>query len=193
MRGRLAIVVVALLGATSCANSAVGAGAGAAPGTSPAPDFPKIDWSNPFGVSAASVGDVSGELAFTPKVPADLGNYVSISASDPSSTDRPDRVLAWVYNDATYGQFFVEELLPTETQNQLETSVSCQPGEVGCDTTGSSLVTIRGGVTALLIYAPPDWSVATALVWLEGGLEYIVMGPRSSLTDHQVLSIAKNV
>jgi hypothetical protein len=54
-------------------------------------------------------------------------------------------------------------------------------------------VSIRGGITALLIEALPGRAAATSLVWLEGNLEYLVMGPRNTLSGQQELDIAANI
>lgn len=52
---------------------------------------------------------------------------------------------------------------------------------------------IRDGIVALLIYAPPDRAIATSITWMEGGLEFTVMGPRSTFTDQAALTIANAI
>jgi hypothetical protein len=79
------------------------------------------------------------------------------------------------------------------TQDQLEQLASCQPGETGCNTEGWSLVTIRGGISGLLINAPPERSVATSVTGLEDSMEFVVMGPRDRLTGDQAIHIANRV
>jgi hypothetical protein len=195
MKRWIPLLVFSVLTLAGCAKLYSARSDRAAPTSTPSirPDIPSIDWMNPLGKTSASVGAVSGELNFTPQAPANLGNPVTISVSDPQAIDPADRAIAWVYNSPSYGQFFVEERLPTMNQQQLEDLATCHAGETGCNTTGWSLVSIRGGITALLIYAPPGRAAATSLVWLEGNLEYLVMGPRNTLSGQQELDIAANI
>jgi hypothetical protein len=53
--------------------------------------------------------------------------------------------------------------------------------------------TIRGDNTGILIYAPPERSVATSVTWLEDSVEFVVMGPRDRLTGDQAIHIANRV
>ncbi len=195
MRGSIALLVIGPLVLSACAR------AGSRAGTSSlstsieseavSPDFPPISWNDPLGYQPDSLASAESDLAFTPVVPAGLGDSAAISENDPSETPKSDRSLAFVYDDLKYGgTYFVEESIPTLTQNHLEDLATCQPGETGCSTKGWSLVTIRDGVTALLIYAPREVSEATSLTWIENDIMFVVMGPRDSLTDSNALAIA---
>jgi hypothetical protein len=188
----IALLVIGLLVFTACGTE-VGPRL-ANTEASVRPDFPPISWNDPLGYQPDSLSSAEADLAFPPIVPADLGDPVAISETDPSRTPKADRALAFVYDDPTYGgRYYVEESVPTITQKHLEDLVTCQPGETGCSTKGWSLVTIRHGLTALLIYAPSEVSEATSLMWIENGVMFIVMGPRDSLTDSDALSIAAAV
>ncbi len=194
-RGSIALLVIGTLVFTACARARTGAGASAAPtsteSASVRPDFPPISWNDPLGFQPDSLSSAEADLAFTPLVPADLGDPAAISETDPSQTPKGDRALAFVYDDPKYGgRYYVEESVPTLTQKHLEEQATCQPGESACTTKGWSLVTIRDGVTALLIYAPSQASEATSLSWIEKGVMFIVMGPRDTLTDSDALAVA---
>ena len=91
------------------------------------------------------------------------------------------------------GDYFVREMVPTMTQEQLEQLATCQPGEAGCSTEGWSLQTIRGGISALVIYAPESVTVATSVTWLEDGVQFTLMAPRSTLSDEGAIALANKV
>ena len=156
-------------------------------------DIPKIDFDHPLGTKVASSDVAARHLPFPPRQPEGLGKPVRIEITDPRTTPRADREVAYVFHDVTYGTFFVRESATTMTQDQLQQLASCQPGETGCNTEGWSLVTIRGGITGLLIYAPPERSVATSVTWLEDSVEFVVMGPRDRLMGDQAIHVANRV
>jgi hypothetical protein len=79
------------------------------------------------------------------------------------------------------------------TQDQLEQLATCQPGETGCSTEGWSLRPIRRGITGLVIYAPENMSVATSVMWLEDGIQYTLMGHRSTMTAARAIAIADQI
>jgi hypothetical protein len=181
VRRSIALIVIGLLVFPACARARTGAGKSAAPtsteSASVRPDFPPISWKDPLGYRPDSLSSAEADLALTPVVPADLGDPAAISETDPSQTPKGDRALAFVYDDPKYGgRYYVEESVPTLTQKHLEDLATCQPGETGCSTKGWSLVAIRHGLTALLIYAPSEVSEATSLMWIENGVMFIVMG-----------------
>jgi hypothetical protein len=190
----IALLVIGTLVFTAGARSRNGAAANATrTGTDSAtvrPDFPPISWNDPHGYRPDSLSSAEADLAFAPVIP-ELGDPSAISETNPSQTPKADRALAFVYDDPKYGgRFYVEELVPTLTQEHLEELATCQPGETGCSTMGWSLFTIRDGVTALLIYAPSEVSEATSLMWIENGIMFIVMGPSNSSTDSDALAVA---
>jgi hypothetical protein len=156
------------------------------------PDLPTIDWQNPLGTLATSFHEARSGLAFDPHVP-DLGTPEAISILDPDSAGRLERSIAFVYSDAELGEYYVHESLPTMTQDQLEQLATCQPGETGCSTEGWSLKPIRSGITGLVIYAPESVSVATSIMWLEDGIQYTLMGPRSTMTGAHAIAIADQI
>ncbi len=133
-------------------------------------------------------------MAFDPTFP-NLGTPQAISTNDPQSVhvQRKDRSIAFVYADPEIGEYYVLEDLPTMTQDQLEQLVDCQPGEVGCSTEGWSLQPIRTGITALVIYAPQSLSVATSVTWLEGEVQYTLMGPRPTMAEETAIEIADRI
>jgi hypothetical protein len=183
---RIACVASVLLFFVACANEPTGVRT--APEESSVaepPDIPSIEWTDPHGTLAASLEEAKAELPFEPQVPK-LGKADAISVI-------PGSDIAWVYTDPKIGQYYVDENIPTETQAQLEQAATCQPGETNCSTEGWSLQTIRKGTTALVIYAPEERSVATSVTWIEGGLEFTVMGPRSTMTEASALDVANNV
>jgi hypothetical protein len=156
------------------------------------PDLPRIDWQNPLGTLATSFQEARSGLAFDPQVP-DLGTPETISIFDPDAVGRRERSIAFVYTDPEIGEYYVLERLPTMTQDQLEQLATCQPGETGCSTEGWSLRSIRSGFTGLVIYAPENMSVATSVMWLEDGIQYTLMGHRSTMTAERAITIADQI
>jgi hypothetical protein len=157
-----------------------------------AADLPAIDWQNPLGTIATSLHGARSGLAFDPEVP-NLGAPEAISILDPEHLDRTDRSIAFVYADPEIGDYYVQEGVPTMTQEQLEQLATCQPGETGCSTEGWSLQPIRNGIRALVIYAPESISVATSVMWLEDGIRFTLMAPRSTMSADRAVAIADRI
>ncbi len=128
-------------------------------------------------------------LPFSPIVPPnDVGNSPTLIAADPNIWDKPDRDIAWLYQDAQ-GPFAVIEHVAKKTEQQLEAAATCQPGETGCSTEGWSLGKLSGGHTALVI----DASTAVSVDWLQGSVEFLVIGPGDSFKVDQAMSIANEM
>ena len=166
------------------------------PGWSPSPEaLPTVDWSNPLpmSISEPSQAAAAADLSFSPVVPSFDGPPVATFVSDPAQFPADKRAIVWVFKSSSYGQYAVEEMPPTMTQQELEQLATCQVGETGCDTTGWTLVDLNDGTTALEIFAPTSRSVVTSATWLRGGIQYIVEGPRASLTASQALAISNGI
>jgi hypothetical protein len=188
---RIGLLAVALLLGTACANAPatdVGPRASSEATETIAPDLPTINWKNPLGKIEKSLDEARSQVAFDPQ-PPNLGTPEAISVDDPEGFG----TIAFVYADPEIGEYCVHELLPTMTQDQLEQLATCQPAETNCSTEGWSLEPIRKGVTALVIYGPETRGVATSVTWLEGGLQYTLMGPRSTMTQERAIEIANQV
>jgi hypothetical protein len=192
---RISLVAAALVLAAGCANGPVNDDV---PRTSSdaiglaGADLPPIDWQNPLGTIATSLQNARSGLVFDPQVP-NLGAPEAISILDPAHVDQKDLSIAFVYADPAIGEYYVQEGVPTMTQDQLEQLATCQPAETGCSTEGWSLQPIRNGVTALVIYAPEGVSVATSVMWLEEGIQYRLMGPRSTMTAERAIEITAQI
>jgi hypothetical protein len=186
------MLVVGAILLSSCANATPPVSGDASSDYAPSGRMP-IDFANPLGTVVSSISEVDASLPFSAVEPRNLGQYEAISASDPATTPMQDRSVAFVFAGTKYGQYFIQESKPTLSQQELNDLAECQPGETGCSTAGWSLVSIRRGVTALLIYAPAEVSEATSLTWLEGDIMFVVMGPRNALSDADALSIAEGI
>jgi hypothetical protein len=186
------LLVIGTILLSSCANATPSL-SGEASSDNGSRGLMPIDFANPLGTVVSSISVADSFLPFLAIEPRNLGQYEAISATDPATTPMRDRSVAFVYAGSTYGQYFVQESKPTLTQDELNDLADCQPGETACSTVGWSLVSIRKGVTALLIYAPAEVSEATSLTWLEGDIMFVVMGPRNTLSDSDALSIAEGV
>lgn len=80
----------------------------------------------------------------------------------------------------------VEELSQT-TQKELESLAGCDPS-TGCQ--GSwSIVQLATGLNALLIQG----EASTALIWLDNGMRFTVMGPPSTFTPASAEQIANTL
>lgn len=162
----------------------VGAGAPAPP-----------NWTNPIlGVPVGSVDEAKAQLAFSPLVPQGLGTatiHVQLGSSDIRS-----RPIAFIYDHASYGRIVVREWLPNKSPAEYEAWLQSIPGKAaadpGADQPGaghSELVTIRGGIVALLT-EPDDGSIAD-LRWVERGLVLHTSGP--ALNRERVIAIANSL
>jgi hypothetical protein len=192
---RIGFLAAALVLSVGCANGpAIDDVLKASSDTTQAmtPDLPTIDWQNPLGTLATSFHEARSGLAFDPHVP-DLGTPEAISILDPDHVEKKDLSIAFVYVDPEIGEYYVHESLPTMTQDQLEQLATCQPGETGCSTEGWSMQPIRSGIGALVIYASESVSVATSVMWLEDGIQYTLMGPRSTMTAARAIAIADQI
>jgi hypothetical protein len=181
----IAIAIVLLTNA-GCAEQA--AGPRAEPSAPVAPPGRTINWDQPLtgGVIINSLQEAEGQLGFTPVEPTKLGTPKKILITDPASSERPDRAIAWVYDHPVFGRFFVAEAMTTLSQDDLEALVKCGEGEAGCDSSGFSLVPIRGDVKALLNEGP----VSVNITWLEASVIYRVAGPAETLSTADVIAIA---
>lgn len=148
------------------------------------------DWSRPL-TNGIAIHDLSeAKLGFVPDPPSQaLGEAETIFQTSPDGTSLKDRAIAWVFESPAVGLFSVIEQLPTLTQSELESLVACGVDEAGCDASGFALVSVRDGVQALF----NTGSASTSVRWLEAGLQYVVVGPSSTLTRDEVIQIANDL
>jgi hypothetical protein len=136
-----------------------------------------------------TLAEAATVLPFSPVAPpAGVGPSAMLIVSDPNTVDKQDRGIAWLYQDAS-GPFAVIERTAEKTEQDLEAAVTCQPGELGCSTEGWSLGKLSGGQTALVI----DGNMAVSVDWLQNSIEFLVVGPASSFSLDQAMSIANEM
>jgi len=155
------------------------------------PMWPNVWESDPeLGRVPMTLAEATSSLPFAPIVPPEeVGASPTLTASDPDRFPKKDRGLAWLYKDAA-GPFAVIEGVAGEGAEQLlEKAATCQPGETGCSTVGWSLGTLPGGHTALVI----NGSAATSVAWVQGPVEFLVIGPAESFSPAQAMSIANEM
>ena len=134
-------------------------------------------------------GEAASHLAFDPVVPEALGEPLRLVMTTPdvAGTRKEDLAFAVVYDHPDYGRFYIVQAVPQTTQAELESLAGCDPSQ-GCEGEWS-LVTIRSGVTALLIEGP----VANSVIWLEDGVRFDVVGPAETFSAEEVLEVANRV
>lgn len=183
---------------------------------------PPVDpgiWKNPLGDDGVQVSSVSeANLVYSPAVPDELDDARSIVATKASEAEPAFRKIAWVFDDAKYGPFFVQEEIAeaVAAQSELEAMGTATPGctpitpedpegdatsGTRCISEGFSLVEIRDGISALLVQGPE----VTSVTWVEPvsssdqdaldsfrnpGLLIAVVGPSSTFSGEFAVEVA---
>jgi hypothetical protein len=188
-----------------------------------APPVPAELWTNPLGATGEQVASVSSAaLQYSVLDPTDqIGSPDSILVSDPAQVDQAERQIAWVYSDGKYeSQFFILERAVEAKAAQAEyeslgkatpgcssvtvTIAGTEAGGIECNSDAFSLVSLPGGIEALLAAGPE----VTSLTWVEPliakdsdtfskfvdpGLEVKIMGPASTLSSDEATAIASSL
>ena len=175
---RLTLIAVAVaVASTSC---------GVAGG--PEKYLPAPDWSKPLLPNTERVPSIAAaatRLPFKPRASSAIVAESKIFAM--AGPPRKFPGLDLVVDDPHYGRFQVMEQGSDITQAQLEAVGRCDPSE-GCDD-GWDLVTIRGGIRALLDSGP----VTTTIEWLDRGIRFTVEGPSDTLSGDEATAIANTL
>jgi hypothetical protein len=157
---------------------------------------PPTDWDNPIdGQRVGSSTEARAFLAFDSYEPKGLGVakavFLTPIGAAEKAADRMNRVIAYVYDDSSFGRVVViEEILrtsPREYQDAVDALVANDgsPSQSG----RAEKVSIRGGNTALLTTNAEG--TRSSIRWIEGNRIIIVRGPQ--LTRQQCLTIAENL
>jgi hypothetical protein len=165
------------------------------PGASPLEDPGSFEWYDPLSVMGVEVDDPTGLVTFTPVPPPDsVGSIVKIEVNDPEKFPVDLRGVVWVV-ESDSSVFDVSESSTTMTQEGLEALASCQPTETGCDTTGWSMANIGLATPVLVIDGSRTAPLAqgTSVTWVEGGIQFRVMGPTASLLASDAEEIARAI
>jgi hypothetical protein len=161
-----------------------------------------IDWTNPYpGQTEADQSAAASDVSFKPVQPQ-YGSPEQIVVSDPKRVPEEDRVLAYVYDDSTYGHYMV---LETVAENKVGTAsadwkqlvASCRP-ETGCDATfhfvtlngSQGLVGQPGGGSASSDASGPSQPGAW-VEWVENGVYMDLIS--ESMTSNDVASLAQKI
>jgi hypothetical protein len=174
----LALAVLTVLGA-ACKHSSGGLGADES-----------FSWTHPFrgkGVEVATAADAMSKTSFNLDVPKPLGTMHIFLSPYTDAQGRSDAVW-FVIQSPKFGIVWIGESAPDVPDDaerlasyQDRVAQNGQPGVLSV----AEIVTVRGGVTALLGVSPDG--VAT-LQWVENQTQVDVQGP--TLTRAQVLDIA---
>jgi hypothetical protein len=150
-----------------------------------------FNWQYPLvnGMKTDDLADASKALAFSPVAPDDLGKPTAIWVTDPESAAVDDRVLALVYIDPTYGEYWVLESHTTATKVASTLVANCT-GENGCEADKVALVTLESGDEASV--QRQETTVQNAR-WVHNSVMYTVMGPATTMSWDAVLVIANSV
>lgn len=165
------------------------------PLASPEPP-PPLDFEhplNPYGIEVETSQEAS--LSFTPQNPPDsIGAVIRIVATDPTKLDESASAIVWVLQ-GQHSEFELAESAPGLTQSQLEELSYCHQDEVGCSTSGWSLIDIGAPGSALLVDGSKATlgSSATSVTWIDHDVKFVVIGPVETLTAADAISIAEQV
>ncbi len=163
---------------------------GVLPPSPRAGDLP-IDWNaSPLvnGQPAASLAVAASDLTFTPREPAQMGPPVEILVTAPTGSTPASRVVAFVYQDPSYGRFWLIEQESQTSQTELEALAStCDPTQ-GCEGTWS-LQPLGDGTNALSI----SGQQANGLFWLRNGVLFNVLGPPGTFSMTAAIKVANSI
>jgi hypothetical protein len=159
-------------------------------GLSETPEAP--NWTDPVtgGVTVDSSSDA--DVSFHPAdPPTPIGEVQRIETSDPTAVPLDFRGIVWVLTDGST-VFNLAERSPTMSQDELEDFATCQPEETGCSAAGWSLVDIGTGSPALLIDGASTRlpASATSIMWLEGDVQFEILGPVQGLSAESAVAKA---
>lgn len=153
----------------------------------PPPSSIPLVWNEPIFNPLEQVNgeQASSHLSFQARIPEGLGQPRQILVTHPDSADRPDRVLALVYEHAQFGIFDAIQALSETNQEDLEAiAMQCLPA-TGCEAE-ASIEEVDQGVRALLLEGPR----ATSITWLRGKVRFDVLGPSDTFTRERAIEIA---
>ena len=190
-RNALWLAGVLIFGVVSCGPQEPTGGSATAP-TSQQPFWQRPpasgqDWKDPImGEEMSSIADAAKNLGFEPLVPKALGTptkiFVQLSNPDPSQ-----RVVAFVYENGTYGPVVVKEWLPPGSPADYAEFLASTAAVDDPATPGHrDSVTIRSGSIAML--TETDDRLVAGIRWVEGNIVVDIDGP--SINREEVLTIA---
>lgn len=156
-----------------------------------------IDWDAPLpGAHAVTFATAAADVPFGLHLPKGLGQPQRVLEGPVFTPPRdqapgPTRVVALIYDSPIYGRVVLTEGPPALPPRLWHTMVRTTVEQNGrADVRGTATArTIRGGSEALVTVA--EEGAPTVVKWLEGGVEYILGGPR--LTLQAALKIAEAV
>jgi hypothetical protein len=137
------------------------------------------------------VSEASADLSFPPAVPQDVSPPTTIDVSDPKdpSLSKDQRVLALVYDDPQYGQFWIlEHLTDLGASDLQQMATNCTP-EKGCEGQ-EQMMQLEDGTQALSIGSA---SITNGAIWVSGSVYYDVVGPAPAFTLDDATAIANLV
>jgi hypothetical protein len=136
-----------------------------------------VDFDHPF-VDGQSVPDAAAAdplLTFPAIAPKAIGSPASVVVHK----DFAPQAVAIVYNNATYGHFYVIEEPASETESDLQRLAKGCQASTGCDGSWKT-VAMADGARALLISTT---DAVTTVMWLHGIAEFVLTGPPTLAPD----------
>jgi hypothetical protein len=166
------------------------------PGKTLNPGLGATDWSHPGGNlsrSVSSVAEAASDVAFQPVAPPSLGAPTAL-ALDPESGNeqltRADAQLTIAYADVANGPFWLVERASGATTTDTLAGYAQECDSRRCYGTWT-MESLDGGNQGLLIEGPTGST--TAVVWVQNGVYFNVVGPADSFSADQATSVANAV
>ncbi len=117
------------------------------------------------------------DLNFVPEDARTLGEPEAITL-DGICVPRANRTLAFVFNDSR-GRFLVLQRAAGQRTEESLTGLLAYNSPTNL--TKLSTTSIRGNITALLIQAGGPGQ-ANSIEWIEGGVDYVILGPMETFS-----------
>lgn len=191
---KVTLAVILCVSLASCGTSAKTSGLRASandPTTTSLPsDVPTPDWNKPFPdgvlVPPQAVPTAASEMPFGVVTPSRLDGLMG--TYERRGPDQAHRAMGYVFQSAKYGRLILTENRAEMTQAQLESLLDHQndPGSQA----NLSLVSIHGGAERALIIGPKSGSGVNSIEWLEGSVEFVLIGPAPAFTDQMAVEVA---
>jgi len=150
------------------------------------------NWDNPIdGDPVNSFDDGRSDVGFSARQPQNLGDPKSIFVTRLSGSQRQDRVLAFVFDTASYGRVVViEEPLRITAAEWLKSIQANAASNGSSGTSGrADVVTIKGGVQAEITTSGD--LAHSDIRWIEGTMQILVRGP--TLNHDECLELGNKV
>lgn len=111
-----------------------------------------------------------------------------VPITKPVATEPELRGLGYVLDHDKYGRFRIVEMISQIGEKDLLELGECRL-EDRTECSPSSIVTLDSGTAAVLI----EGSVSSYVTWLQGEVQFDVLGPAETFSPEEALSVANSV